>query len=190
MERDEYKDAFYELSRRRRVRRRLDLLLRAYSVMGLLIAILAGGYFLLTLLPFELTINQLMALLFAGVGIALAFMSRTLMIFRKERESEELDRLNEYESLSLFLDTWARFERTSKEVLEKEGEEYNKHSLRAVISRLYEEGKIDKGDVIALEEALQTRNAVVHGERPLSTKVAEKITDSLVDIIKKIALPM
>lgn len=190
MEREDYNEASYEFSKRRRMRRKLDRLLQAYSLMGLLMAIFAGGYLVLTLLPFELSFKQQYALMLAGIGIALALMSRTLMVFRRERESEEVERLREYESLSLFLDTWARFERTSKEMLSREGEEVNIHSLRSVISRLYEEGKIDKNDVTTLEEALQTRNLIVHGERLLSTKVSDKITDSLVEIIKKIAMPL
>lgn len=180
--------AFYNFIRRRRMRRRLDLMLRAYSLMGLLMAILAIGYFLLTLLHFELTVNQEMALMFAGVGIALALMSRTLVILRTEREWEEVERMNEYESVGSFLDTWTRFERISKDVLSKEGEGFNRHSMRSVLSRLYEEGKLDKSDLVTLEEALQARNSIVHGERPLSTKILENAADSLVEIIKKIAV--
>lgn len=189
MERDDYNEAFFEIRSQRRIRRKIDLLLRAYSLMGLLIAILAVGYFVLTLLPFDLSQKQQMALMVAGVGISLALMSRTLIIYRKERESEELERLNEYQNFASFLDTWVRFERVSKELLVKEGEEFNKHSLRSVISRLYEEGKIDKRDLAILEEALQTRNSLVHGERSLPTQLVEKITDALVEIIKKIAIP-
>lgn len=188
MERDDFSEALYDLGKRRRMRRKLDLLLRAYSLMGLLMAILAGGYFMVSLLP-ELTKNQLMSLTFTGVGIALALMSRTLLIWRKEREAGEVERMTEYESVASFLDTWARFERISKEALSKEGEDFNRHSLRSVISRLHEEGKLNDSDVISLEEALQTRNLIVHGERPFSTKIAQSVTDSLIDIIKKITAP-
>lgn len=181
--------AFDEITRRRRMRRKLDLLLRAYSSMGLLITILAGAYFIITFIPAPLTREQRMALMLAGVGTALALMSRTAIILRRERDFQELDRLKEYESLSSFLDTWTRFERTSKDVLAKQGDDFNRHSLRSVISRLYEEGKIDRGDVVALDEALQTRNAIVHGEKPLSMKLASQLTDTLLEIIRKIALP-
>ncbi len=189
MERERYNEAFYDLGKRRRMRRKLDFILRAYSLMGLLLAIMAGGYFLLTLLPFELSIEQQVSLMIAGIGIALALMSRTMIVLRKEREVEEMEKMSEYESVTSFLDTWVRFERISKETLEKDNEDFNRHSLRSVISRLYEEGKLDKNDVIALDEALQTRNSIVHGERPFSAKVAEKVTESLIEIIKKIAVP-
>ena len=72
--------------------------------------------------------------------------------------------------------------------MSKEHEQYSKHSLRSVISKLYEEEKINKADVMALEEALQTRNLIVHGERPWSSELTGKVTDVLIDIIRKIAL--
>lgn len=190
MERDEFSEAFYQLSKRRSMQRKLDRLLRAYFSMGLLMAILSAGGFVLTLLPFELSGMQLSLLGMTGVGIALALMSKTVVILRKGRESEELERLREYGTLSAFVSAWARFERTSKEVLAREGEEFNKHSLRSVISRLHEEGRIGDGDVSVLEEALLARNLIVHGGRPLSVKVAETITDSLAEIINKIAMPL
>ena len=190
MDRYKFNEEFYQLNKSRRMRQKIDLLLRIYSLMGFLIAILAGGYFVLTLLPFKLTDKQVFLLMVTGVGIVLAFMSRTLIIFRRERESVDFERLKDFESFSSFLNAWTRFERISKEVLEKEGDDFNRHSLRSVISRLYEDGKIDRGDVMTLEEALQARNSIVHGERPISTKIMEKITDSLVDIIKKITIPL
>jgi hypothetical protein len=188
MEREDFKGTFSGITNRRSARRKLDLLLRAYSLVGALTAILAGGYFLVTLLPYTLSAHQRNALLVVGIGITLAFMSRTLMILRKERDFEELVRMKEYESLASFLDAWARFERISKEVLAERGEDFNRLSLRSVISRLHEEGKINNADVLALEEALQTRNAIVHGERNFSSKLTEQITNSLIEIVKKIVL--
>lgn len=190
MERDTYNEKFYELSEQRRMRqRKLDFFLRTYSLVGFLIAILAGGYFLFSILPFEFSMGQQMSLMIAGVGLFLALMSRTLIILRKEREREEIEMIREYERVASFLDTWARFERVGKDVISEEADDFNKHSLRSVISRLHEDGKIDKTDLLTLEEALQTRNSIVHSEKPFSTKEVEGITVSIAEIIKKIARP-
>ena len=186
MDRD---DAFYELSKRRSTRRLIDTSLRVYSLFGLIIAIFAGGYFLFTLLPFALSMNQQMSLMIAGVGIALAIMSRALMMFRKESELQKVELIRQYESVASFLDTWTRFEQATKEALAGENEEYSPHSLRSVISQLHEKGKLDASDVVALEEALQARNSIVHGDQPPSVSFAEKITDSLTQIIRKISVP-
>ena len=177
-------------NRYRNSRKKIDLILRIYSLMGLLIAVLAGGYFVLTLLPFKLSNNQQIALMFIGVGIALAFMSRTLIILRKERDISETERLKEYQTISEFLGTWSQFEIASKEALRQHDKDVNIHSLRAVISKLHEEEKIDNADVQALDEALHTRNEIVHGNRPLSSIVARQVTDTLLEIIKKISLPV
>ena len=74
----------------------------------------------------------------------------------------------------------------SKEILKRQDVDVNRHSLRSIISRLYEEDKIDQADVQTLDDALQIRNAIVHGGRPTSSVVAKKITDTLADIINKI----
>lgn len=183
---DNNKETLQYLSKRLFYRKKFDLILRAYSTLGLLIAIFAGAYFLLTLLPYDLDREQQLALMISGVGIALALLSRTMIVLRREREEEEISRLKEYEKVAAFLDTWSQFERVSKEALSKDNEVFSKHSLRSVITRLYEEDKINKADVLALEEALQTRNLIVHGERPWSSELTGKVTDVLVEIIRKI----
>ena len=189
MERDDYSEALYLLRARRRVQHKLEFMLRAYSLMGLLMAILAGGYVIVTLLPIQFTTDQIAALMTTGVGIALGLMSWMLLILRKARESVGLEEISEYETVTSFLDTWARFEQISKESISFEDEEFNLHSLRSVISRLYEEDKLDKRDLIALEEALQARNSIVHKGGPFPTRYAETLTDSLVEIIKKLEVP-
>jgi hypothetical protein len=186
MDENNYSDGLL-YSRKRRKLRKIISILRAYSFMGILIALLGVGYFVSTLLPGELSTQQKMSLVVVGTGIVLAIMSRAAIILWKEREEEKRESFKEYERMSDFLNTWARFEMESKKALKNEGEDLNRHSLRSIISRLHEEGKIDKTDVMALEDVLQARNSFVHGGRPLSATYAEKITDILIEIIKKIA---
>ena len=92
------------LNEQRLVRRKFDLMLQAYSIVGVLVALFAVGYLVLTFLPFELSVQQQMASAFVGVGIALALTSRILILFRKEREAAELERLKEYEHIATFLE--------------------------------------------------------------------------------------
>lgn len=189
MDHQDYSVKLYELNLRRRSRRRFNLILRAYSWLGLLLSIVAGGYFLLTLLRFDLSEQQQLALMTAGVGALLSLMSRILITFYKEREEEDLERRIEYERLDYFLTEWLRFERVSKEVLAEQGGDRNVHSLRSVISSLYTEGKIEGEDVLVLEEGLKIRNSIVHGERLVPASVTERLTTSLGEVIRKIAVP-
>ena len=182
----DYMTKLYEFTGRQRSRRRVDFLLRAYSWMGLMLAVVGGGYFLFTLLSFDLSAQQRFALILAGAGALVALMSRLFIAFYKERDAEELDRTEEYERLDSFLSAWQQFERVSKEILEKEGRRLNMHSLRVVISYLHDEGKIDEEDVLVLEEGLKTRNLIVHGERRVPRRMTERVTESLVEVIQKI----
>ena len=189
MDDQDYTYKIDDLGVRQRSRRRFDLLLRTYSWFGLLLAIVAGGYFFLTLLPFDLSVLQQSALIMAGVGALLSLLSRTLVTFYKEREAESLERTQEHERLVDFLAVWAEFERVSKKVLSEEGGDLNLHSFRSVISCLYSEGKIDTKDAMILEKGLRMRNSIVHGERSTSTRVTARLTTSLVEVIRKIAVP-
>ena len=182
----DYRDDYYELSLRQRSGPRIRLLLQLYAWIGVLVATVASGYFLLTLLPVMLSAIQVAALIAGGVGALLAVMSRTLITFSRQRDAEALERAEEIERLASFLEVWTRFERVSKRALTAEQDNLDIHSFRSVISCLVAEGKIDKGDVVVLEEGLKTRNLIVHGAQPLSLRAAERITESLIEITRKI----
>lgn len=189
MEHHDYTDKLYHLSGRQRSRRRLDLLLKAYSWLGFFLAIVASGYFLLTLLPFDLSMQQRLALMVAGVGALLSLMSRVLVSLFQIRDAEEIELAQEYERLNDFLAAWARFERASRDTLAGQGHDRNTHSLRTLISFIFKEGKIDREDVAVLEECLIARNSILHGKRPMSLSFTERLTASLVKVTKKIIVP-
>ena len=189
MDNQEYTDKLNQLKGRRRSRRKVNLLLRTYSWMGVFLAIIAGGYFLSTLFSFELTSNQRLALMMAGVGLLLSLMSTILINFYRAKDADELYQAEEQERLADFLAAWAQFERVSKRIMAQDEDQINIYSLRSVISRLHTEGIIDEKDVVVLEEGLRTRNSIVHGEHPMSARATERTTDSLVEIIRKIPIP-
>ena len=185
----DYMDNLYHLQRQRRLNNRIKFLLRTYSSVGVLLAIVAGAYFLLTLFPFDLSMQQILALMGAGTGILLSLMSRTLIVFYRERAALDIEREEESEKLAFFLNAWAQFEHVSKEVLLEQADDLNIHSLRSVISRLYAEGKIDKQDLSLLESGLKMRNAIVHGKHPMPARTTEDLTASLVELTRKILTP-
>lgn len=186
MERDEYESRFEADDKRFLRRRKMELVLRMYSLLGVLMAILSAGYFVQTLLPFTLSEQQKTALLIIGVGLVLATMSRALLVFYREREAE---RMAERERLLTLLDAWSSFETVSKRVLDQQGEKFDQHSVRSIISKLQSDGKINDADVRIIEEALGARNAIVHGQRSLSPSFTKRVTDVLLSIVQKIAVP-
>ncbi|MDE0303407.1 MAG: hypothetical protein OXI87_00775 [Albidovulum sp.] len=108
----------------------------------------------------------------------------------RTREVEELSRAEEFERSAYFLAAWQDFERASKETLAEHNSNLNLHSPRVVISRLTEAGKIDWEDAAVLEEGLKARNLIVHGGRRVSAEIAERLTTSLVEIVRKITAPV
>ena len=185
MEQTNFSKAFYELNKSRKQQKKLDLFLNVYSLLGLLIALLAVGYFVLT--TFEPTKEQQITLTIAGIGVALAFMSRTLLLLCKNQAAEEMENTIQYNEIASLLSTWDNFARVGKETLSKENHAFNRHSLKSMIGRLYEEGKINKNDIMALEKALQIRNAIVHGEKYFSIIFTKKITKSLEALTNQIS---
>lgn len=181
----DYIDSLVQFRSRWASRRRIDVVLKVYTVVGLLTTVFAIGYFLLTILPFQLSPSQQIALTIAGTGLALAALSSILVFLRKEREVMRIERIQEYDAISHFIGVWSEFESISREALKKDGSEVNIHSLREVISNLYDISMIDKGDIVVLVEALQVRNAIVHGGRGISPAVAKNTAESLLNVIGK-----
>ena len=188
MDSPDYTRTLLQLRRQRSRRHRIGVLLRTYSWLGLLMSIVAIGYFLLASLPVPLSREQALALAVAGVGGLLSIMSRTLIVYFKEREEEEAVHALEFERVERFLFAWRQFERASKNLVAKQDDDLEVHSLRAVISALYDGGVLDLEDMIVLEEGLEARNSIVHSDRPTSARAMDRLTASLTAISRKIAL--
>lgn len=160
---------------------RVRLILRMYSVLGLMVSVGAIGYFLLTFLPVDLTLNQRLAVIVAGVGLLLSLTSilmleyyaATLVVREQEWQQAE------------FIKTWIDFEQASRAAIGDE-EKYTRSSIRSILKELRDEGKITDDDLELLEDALKARNSIVHGARTVSQKVLDNMTSSLSTIIRQL----
>ena len=179
------KDLF-ELEKRQTYRRKIDLVFKIYSYIGLMIAIIGIVYFILITFSFEFTKSQQIALVFAGIGLALSVTSRIFLLMRKERMEYETKKIKLMQYLSEFIWKWSKFESVSKETLLKKGKEYNKYSIRATIDHLYHENIIDDSDIVILEEAIQARNSAVHGGDSFPIDMIIQYTKQIDGIIAKI----
>ena len=183
----DYKNTLFELKYRQGSRQRVQFLLRIYSWFGLVLSLIAGGYFLLSFLEFSLSTEQVISLIAFGVGIALSLMAGALMAFLKERDAEKNSRSEEIMRLADFLDAWQSFERVSKNAIVEGNGDFNVHSVREIISYLQEEKMVDEEDVTMLEEGLRARNLIVHGKRNFLGRTTERMTDSLIEITRKLS---
>lgn len=177
--------SYLRVRRQRRVV--LDSVLRAYGIMGLLIAVFAFGYFALSLLHFKLSQQQLFAVVIAGSGVALSVMSWLLLAYRRQISETQAFQLREYAYTSELIDTWLTFENLSRKVLAAQRDGVNKYSLRVIISKLFADGLISGEDLAKLQDALEVRNLVVHGQGHLPPTRMQDIINSLTNIIAKLS---
>ncbi len=146
---------------------RVELILRAYIAMGILMALCALGYFGFSFLDIDLTDVQRMSLAVAGIGAAIAAMSATMLAFR--RQQNEL-RSASYEIVEAGYDVvreWTKFEVISRQVLSEKGLVFNTRSPRSIVNMLESNGVISNELTQELSLALDVRNRVVHDAQPV-----------------------
>ena len=145
----------------------LELILRVYIGLGLLIAFGALVYFGFSFLKIELTTDQRMSLMVAGAGGAVTVMSALMLVIRRQ----QIALRNEvYHSVELGYDVvreWAEFEGNSRRVLGEKGIPFNARSPRSIISMLQSNDLISHDLAQEISLALDIRNRVVHQVEPV-----------------------
>lgn len=153
--------------RAREVRRiNVEVVLRLYVVMGLLVAVIALGYFGFSFLKINLTEDQRMALVAAGSGFSVAAMSWTYLAIRGQQRAS---RIEDYQTATLDYDLikeWSKFEAVGRLVLERKGIEFNPRSPRSILSTLEKNEVIPNDLARDISTALDIRNKVVHQVEP------------------------
>lgn len=164
-----------------------EFVLKMYASFGLLIAAGAAAYFELTTLNIAITPKQQFALIIAGTGVALSFMSYLALIIRRQREKFETEKLRSYAYTSEIVDLWANFEDVTRALLELEGDKFSRYSLRSMISKLRQEERITDADLRSLQEALELRNLIVHGRGYLPAELISRVATELSRIVAKLS---
>lgn len=185
-EKDELDRDLWELEKRQSGRRRFESILKLYSMMGVVVAVFGVAYFILTTLDIQLSFKQQVSLLVSGVGLALSAASWSLLVMRRERLNDEINKLKSMQELSEFLWKWSKFEDISKSILLRSEQEFNRHSIREVIELLLINEVIDRSDALALDEAIQARNMAVHGGSELPKAMISKYSEKLDEVVDKI----
>ena len=162
-----------------------EFVLRIYSVLGLLIAVAATASFIFTLVDFNLTTEQQLSLVLAGVGIALSIMSRLLLVIRRQREEYTDAKVKELLYTSELIECWKNFEDVGRTVIGKS--EQGTYSLRSIITQLRQKNEISETDVSTLQAALILRNLAVHGRGRVSPDLIVKVISEVSDIVAKLS---
>lgn len=176
----------WELEKRQLSQRRFQTVLKIYSILGIVVAIFGIAYFILISFNIQLTIHQQQLIVISGVGLALSITSWMWLKIRREQSKDEIEKFIAMQDLSELLWKWAKFEEVSKQILKNNRVEFNYYSIREIIDLLFKEGKIDRFDVLALEEVIQARNRAVHGGRMLPRDMISKYLKRIEEIMNKI----
>jgi len=125
----------------------------------------------------------------AGLGVALSLASWAMLIFRKQKQIEESSRLSSLQQATKLMYLWSEFEFTAKEKLKTRNIDFAKHSIRSVISTLYEHKLISKKDMVLLEDVMQLRNSIAHSRMgdDISLDLVEEMSKILKESIHKLS---
>lgn len=178
----------FELDFSYRKKNRLKLILRLYSFIGIIMALVAIIYFVISYYGLNLNSNQRLALMFAGVGLVLSLMSKLYSEIIKEREKEQEARRIELNKISHFVLNWATLERTIYSILERNEPNISKFGIKRNIRLLFEQEIISDREFINLERALDLRNKIVHGHTTASSEELDRYSEQLNEVVDKILI--
>src|SRR5207244_3118964 len=107
-----------EIDASRRFRfRKFELIFRAYFYLGVITAVFAVAYFLLSIFHLALSAEQRIALTVAGIGAAVAIISRWFVTTSREKALYQRAKQEQDRDLFELISTWAQFEELSKNAL-------------------------------------------------------------------------
>jgi len=182
----ELENNILELRYKMQRNKNLENVLRLYSVLGILISILAAFYFILITLKISLNFEQQISLIAIGTGITLSVLSRFLLTMRNEKNREIFLLNKEINDNSKFILLWTKFENTAKEKLLAHKDNFNIRSIRDIITLLVSNKMITKEDEFFLESAIKLRNTLLHTEQSIPSETILEYSKKIEDLLLKI----
>lgn len=168
--------------------RTTEVVFRLYGMIGAMLAVLSGGYFLLRKMQIIIDRQDQWILMSFSAGVLLVFLSRVVLEYYKvvevRRSALAESEMERYKLLSL----WASFESAASSYL---GEDIRGRPVptRELIYRLVETGAISRSQFEDLEQALDIRNAVAHGREdvfpPALIDRASTALDSILQLLHR-----
>ncbi len=168
-----YDRDLWELEARSKAARRYEQIFQLYAVVGAVMGVAALLYFLFSKLQIELTKEEMLALMTSGVSFLISIISFGFLYLRRQTYKLDVEKAQYFGSASDFLVQWVRFENAGRAALEAEGSDFNRMSVRDILGRLVNDGRLTPSEATMLEETVRFRNALVHGgQRIAPTQLA------------------
>ena len=183
------KNDLWEMEQSLKRRNKFESILKLYVAIGALLGFLSLSYFLLSLIEIELTKTQMLALLSGGISITTSVLSWVLLVYRRQREQEEVEKIRSFQKAAKLIQLWAEFEYLSKQKLVVQGFEFKTKSIHSTINALVQNGLIEPYDLVAIEKAMQLRNMLAHShmDTPIDNESIEEVYDALMRVIHKLS---
>lgn len=162
----------------------IEWALKFYSAMGIVSALMSGGYFIIRKLDIVLDERDQVTLGVFVFSIALISLSKLMLEFYRAREAIRKSRLEGEIERYRLLKLWSAFEAVASAHF---GEDISDRPVptRSLIYRLIETGAVTIVQAEALEQALDIRNAVAHGrEDALPSELVTQAATALEEILQ------
>lgn len=182
----EIERSLWEMEKRQNSKKRIEYILKLYSVLGLFVGIFGIIFFIFITLDIKFNEKQQIALLSAGVGLSLSIASWILLKIRREKANDDLRKINEYQKYTDFIWIWSNFEEISKDYLLRKNIKFNRFSIREIIEHLLSDKIIESSDIHSLEQAMQIRNTMVHGGKPFPIEIIRKYSKIIEELTSRI----
>lgn len=190
-------DIFYGLQREanneeHRKKRKVELLMETYKVVGIILSLTAIIYFIYSTFEFKLNEGQFLSIVFAFVGVIITLLSFSITKLYKMRQSKSPERTANDDLRMLFISKWIELESISRRHLSpKYSSESEKIPITIILRDLKERQLLDDIDFSKFNYLLKMRNVIVHGNKEIRThQILESIkeVDNLIDKLMSNAL--
>ncbi len=184
--RPEFEEALWAFKKKRDLRTKIDVVIRLYILLGILIGI--SGFFYFLAITFKLTFHQdqLFPLLFSFSGLFLSVASWGLLYFREYFQNQTLKRSLEIQELTDFLWAWGRFETLCKDLVKSKHVNYDRFSLQDILVKIIDLGYINSEDYMVVDEAMRIRNLILHSSATIPEYVTKHLSKQLIQIFERI----
>ncbi len=179
-------EVILRLSNKKKIRRTLESILRLYTAIGLLIAVISSSYFIFSKFDINFSNSERLSIMISITGVILSVSSFILLMTMRERYFMRTKDINDVEKLKDFLFEWELFESEVKNILQKKKYKFNENSIKDMINVLYKNDIITEYDLIDIEKALRIRNFLLHGNNNISYEIIGDSVDQIETIVLKI----
>lgn len=164
----------------------LRQILEVIAAVGVLIGLNALAYYLFRQIDVALSGVDRFILALAWMGFELATISALFLYFKKQSDVVLVERSRYLTIASEFLAQWTRFEVLGQSKLKSMAMDVNPWSIREIIQKLVSINAMDTDDMALVEEALRTRDALVHVRAKVDEAQLTRLTKRLRELATRL----